>query len=83
MNQWEDLRLTQTMFNDRTLFCEGDADEFVEIIKRKRGSSAMIAEKAAFEQMLAESQLQEEPEENKRQLSLSKFKVQLAAGPDI
>ena len=39
MNQWEDLRLTQTMFNDRTLFCEGDADEFVEIIKRKRGSS--------------------------------------------
>ena len=57
MNQWEDLRLTQTMFNDRTLFCEGDADEFVEIIKRKRGSSAMIAEKAAFEQMLAESQL--------------------------
>ena len=69
MNQWEDLRLTQTMFNDRTLFCEGDADEFVEIIKRKRGSSQMIAEKAAFEQMLAESQLQEEPEENKRQFS--------------
>ena len=75
MNQWEDLRLTQTMFNDRTLFCEGDADEFVEIIKRKRGSSQMIAEKAAFEQMLAESQLQEEPEENVRQFAQAKFKV--------
>ena len=43
----------------------------------------MIAEKAAFEQMLAESQLQEEPEENKRQFSQPQFKVQLAAGPDF
>ena len=38
MNQWEDLMLTQSMIQDRTLFCEGGADEFVEIIKRKRGS---------------------------------------------
>ena len=35
----------------------------------------MIAEKAAFEQMLAESQLQEEPEENVRQFAQAKFKV--------
>ena len=49
MNQWEDLMLTKSMINDRTLFCEGGADEFVEIIKRKRGSEQMQAEMAAKE----------------------------------
>ena len=62
MNQWEDLRITQTLFQDRTLFCEGDADQFIEIIRKKRGSAGLQSERAAVQQKISDSQLFEQPE---------------------
>ena len=49
LNQWEDLRVTQTMFEDRTLICDGDVDDFIEIIRQKKGSIAIQIEKAEVE----------------------------------
>ena len=46
------------MFEDRTLICEGDPNDFIEIIRQKKGSMQIQLEKAEIErQLLAESQV--------------------------
>ena len=46
------------MFDDRTLICEGDPNDFIEIIRQKKGSMQIQLEKAEIErQLLAESQV--------------------------
>ena len=52
LNQWEDLRITQTMFEDRTLIFDGDENDFIDIIRKKRGSVAIKLEKVEVERHL-------------------------------
>ena len=40
------------MFEDRTLICDGDANDFIEIIRQKRDSVAVKLEKAEVERYL-------------------------------
>ena len=38
INQLEDLALTQTMFENGTLICQGEASAFINIIRSNRNS---------------------------------------------
>ena len=46
------------MFEDRTLICDGDENEFIDIIRKKKGSVAIQMEKVEVERhLLANSQV--------------------------
>ena len=40
------------MFEDRTLIWDGDVDDFIDIIRKKKRSSAIMMEKAEVEKHL-------------------------------